>query len=98
MAEDFEMRRWCDLSEASSGSRVRTKNGRMYRKAVVPMASNRMRGVSIRRERVVRHRSQRNVRVSQTLDRGEIDPRAAVRRVFKDLWGRRKRRNSGHQE
>ncbi len=57
MAEKFEPRRWRDLSEASSRSRIRTKNGWMYRKTVVPMASNCMRDVSIRRERVVRHKS-----------------------------------------
>jgi hypothetical protein len=57
MAESFEARRWRDLGEVSSRSRVRTKNGRMYQKTIVPMASNCTRGVSIRRERVVRHKS-----------------------------------------
>jgi hypothetical protein len=57
MAESLEARRWRDLVEASSGSLVRTKNGQMYQKTIVPMASNCTRGVSIRRERVVRHKS-----------------------------------------
>lgn len=50
------------------------------------MASNCTRGVSIRRERVVRHKSWRNVWESQTLKRCEIDPRV-VGRAFKRTFG-----------
>jgi hypothetical protein len=57
VAEVFEARRLKDLGEASSRSRVRRKNGRVYQKAVVPMASNYMRSVSIRCGGVVRHKS-----------------------------------------
>jgi hypothetical protein len=84
------------VKPAVGRSRVRTKNGRMYLKTIVPMASNCMRGGSIRRERAARFERQRNKWGSQTLNRGETGPR--VGQEFNNLWERRGRRNRRRQE
>ena len=97
MEEGFEKKRWRDLVEASRGSHIRTKNGRIYRKASVRMASNCMRGELIRREHLRKHEGWHSVRGSQILKRSEIVARA-VGRASLNLWGRSKGSKSDHQE